>query len=95
VEIMSNLTRAAEILASYSDGRLPEPASVSVGRTFISFNMREAEDVGRWAQSVDVAVDTYTTKPNEITGQIHYQAHCSFKHDNMIVYVSHSHEVKD
>lgn len=95
MQIMSNLTRAAEVLSTYSDGRLPEPVSVSIGGTFIALNMRDAADVARWSESADVVVRTERTKPNEITGQQYDQAYCDFKHDGMIVYVSSSVEVRE
>ena len=90
MDIMTNLTRAAEILASYSDGRLPRPASISLGTTFISFNMTEARDVIRWSESADVPVESTLTKANEITGQRYRQTNATFYHDGMVVYVSHN-----
>jgi hypothetical protein len=93
MDIMTALTKASEMLATYSDGRLPRPASISVGSTFIAFNMSEAEDVIRWAESVDGHYESVVTKPNELTGQRYHQTTVSFKHDDTHVWVSNSHEL--
>lgn len=95
MNIIKATQTASEILATYSNGTLPLPSSVSVGSTFIGFNMMLIEDVQRWSEAVDVPVDTYTTQPNEVTGQTYRQSHFNFKHDELTVYVSYSAEVKD
>lgn len=93
MKIREQLTIAAEIIANYSNGSLPEPTYISVSATgMIGFQMTSVAQVQRWALSVDGTVNV-SRPTSEDDNSTHYVL--NFKHDDLTIQVYHIERVEE